>query len=114
MAKVYPKKNADPLQVNEEIERMGLTRGQRLPDGSRVVYYNPRKQLAALYPELVPLFQDERRFWKQVRKRTRNGEDVPESELKAYADDFKRQFNEILDTYENNNPKALPPHSAGV
>ena len=107
MAKVTLKNGADPLEVTEELKRIGITKGQMLPNGQMVVYINQRTYMCRLYPKLIPLYQEDRRFWKNVRKRTRNGEDVPQSEIQAHADYFKKMYNQIINQHEKeeeNNP----------
>ena len=96
MAKVKLKDGADVLQVTEELNNMGITVGQKLPNGQLVAYINQRTFLARLYPDLIPVFQEDRRFWKSVRARTRAGEEVPKSEIEAHAKEYQRKFNEII------------------
>lgn len=100
MATIVLKQGADPLQVAEDLQKAGITKGQMLPDGRMVVYINRRKWLCSLYPELIPLYEEDRAFWKEVRRRTRQGEDVPQREIEAHAKYFNQQFNAIMDKYE--------------
>ena len=100
MAKVTLQPGADLLQVTKVLNDMGITVGQKLPDGKFVAYINRRKWLGMLYPDLIPLFQEDRRFWKTVRQRTKAGEVVSQSELEAHAKDYNQQFNEIIERYE--------------
>ena len=81
MATIKLKPGADPLQVSAELRKIGITMGQRLPDGRVVAFINRTKWLCMQYPELIPLYDEDRAFWKDVRKRTRNGEDVPREEI---------------------------------
>ena len=74
MATMKLNKEADPLQVAEALRSAGITVGQRLEDGRVVVFINRRKWLCMQYPELIPIYEDDRMFWKSVRKRTRNGD----------------------------------------
>ena len=42
MAKVYLKKDADPLQVAATLRKVGITLHRRTTDGGRVIYVNRR------------------------------------------------------------------------
>ena len=100
MARITLKEGADPLKIGEELAQAGITMGRRLPDGRYVAYVNKRIWLCQQYPELIPVYQEDRAFWRNVRKRCRNGEDVPREELQAHAKKFKEQLNEIIDQHE--------------
>ena len=93
-------KEADPLQVAEALRSAGITVGQRLEDGRVVVFINRRKWLCMQYPELIPIYEDDRMFWKSVRKRTRNGEEVSKEEIEAHAKEFNERFNKVMEKYE--------------
>lgn len=96
MAKVKLQAGVDPTEVAEMLKAVGITKGQILPDGRMVVYINQRQWLCQQYPELVPIYREDRRFWKEVRKRTRNGETVAQEEIQAHAERFKEQINKII------------------
>ena len=96
MATITLKPGTDLLLVKAELEKAGITVGQQLPDGRIVAFINSRKWLCMQYPALIPLFQEDRVFWKTVRKRSRNGEDVPKSEIEAHAKWFNEQFDKII------------------
>ena len=93
------KEGADPLQVAEELRSCGVTVGRRTDDGF-VCWIDRKKWLCRLYPELVPLYQEDRRFWKEIRKRRRNGESVSDAEIEAHAKEFNKQFDAIMSKYE--------------
>ena len=96
MATITLKPGTDLELVKAELEKAGITVGQRLPDGRIVAFINSRKWLCMQFPELIPLYREDRAFWKAVRKRTRNGEDVPKSELEAHTKHFNEQFDKII------------------
>ena len=100
MGKMKLKPGADPLEVAEDLRKVGVTKGQKLPDGQYVIYITERKWMLMLYPALKDLYNEDRAFWKTVRKRTRNGEDVPQEEIKAHAEYFKQEEQRIIDSYE--------------
>ena len=90
----------DPAKVAEALKTIGITKGQLLPDGRMVVYINQRQWMCSQYPELVPVYQADRRFWKDVRKRTRAGETVSQEEIEAHAEAIREQVKNIIGTYE--------------
>lgn len=96
MAKVRLKAGADPEKVAEALKAIGITKGQILPDGRMVVYINQRQWLCNQYPELVPVYQADRRFWRAVRKRTQAGETVSEEEINEHAKAFREQVKKII------------------
>ena len=100
MATITLKEGVDPLQVAEELKQAGVTMGQRLPNGRYVVFINKRKWLIMCYPALEDLYHEDREFWRNVRRRTRNGEDVPREEIEAHAAYFKQEEQRIIDSYE--------------
>ena len=101
MARIILKPGADPLQVAEDLRKVGITMKQRLPDGSYVAFISSRKWLCMQYPDLIPLYEEDRDFWKSVRARARNGEDVPQEEIYAHGLWFNEQFDKIMSKYEN-------------
>ena len=98
MATITLKPDADPLQIASDLQQCGITLGQKLPDGRYVAYVNKRIWLCQQYPELIPVYQEDRAFWRNVRKRYRNGEDVPKEELQAHAKHFKDQLERIVNS----------------
>ena len=100
MATIVLKQGADPLQVAEDLRKAGITKGQMLQDGKMVAYINRRKWLCGLYPELIPLYEEDRAFWKSVRKRNRQGEEVDSAEIYAHSKYFNQRFDEIMKKYE--------------
>ena len=103
MAKMELNIGADLNAVTEALWKKGIIVGRKLPDGRYVVYSNRYSMLCALYPELKPLVQQDRAFWKDVRRRTRNGENVSQQEIQTHAQQFKRQMNEIIQKHEKEN-----------
>ena len=100
MAIMYLNPDADLHQVQKDLQRQGYVVGQRLADGVYVVYAHRRKWMALLYPDLATLYEQDREFWKRVRRRKRNGEDISPDEIQAHAEQFKQQEKEIIDRYE--------------
>ena len=87
-------------QIEAELEQLGVTKGQRLPDNRLVIYINRRKWMCMLYPDLAPLYAEDRAFWRSVHKRTRAGETVPQAEIEAHAKYFNEQEKIIIESYE--------------
>ena len=100
MAIIQLKKNADMEEVQKALQELGITKGQRLDGGRMVVYINRRRWLCMQYPALEPLYAADRAFWKEVRRRTRNGEAVPQEEIEAHTAQFNKRFNQIIASYE--------------
>ena len=101
MARIILKEGANRDEVAAKLREVGITMKQRLADGSYVAFINRDKWLLMQYPDLAPLFAEDRAFWKAVRKRTRNGETVPQTEIEAHAKEYNRQFELIISKYEN-------------
>ena len=108
MAKLTVKPGADALAVAEELRKVGITMGRRLPDGQYVVFISPRKWMLMQYPALADLYREDRAFWKAVRKRTRNGEEVPRDEIEAHTTYFKQEEKRIIDSYEHETDHRPP------
>ena len=100
MATITLKPGTDPLAVAEELRNVGITMGQKLPNGQYVIFISNRKWMIMQFPALTNLYQEDRAFWRNVRKRTRNGEDVPREEIAAHAAYFKQEEQRIIDSYE--------------
>jgi len=108
MAIITLKPNTDPAAVAEELRQVGITMGQKLEDGRYVAFIHQRKWMLMQYPALADLYREDRAFWKAVRKRTRNGEDVPREEIAAHADYFKQEEQRIIDSYEHETDHRTP------
>lgn len=103
MARIRLKEGADPLRVAEELKKVGITMHRRLADGSYVAFMHHRHWMVMNYPALADLYEEDRHFWKDVRRRTRAGEEVSQSEIKAHAEYFKRREQQIIASYETDN-----------
>ena len=100
MAKIELKKDADPMQVAEDLRKEGIVMHRRLADGAYVAFVPHRRWMLMHYPALEPLYREDRVFWRDVRKRTRAGEDVPQETIKAHAEYFKKREQQIIESYE--------------
>ena len=100
MAVILLKPNADPLQVADDLRKSGIVLHRRLSDNRYVAFVPGRKWLCSQYPELIPLYEEDRVFWKSVRKRNRQGEEVDSSEIYAHGKYFNQRFDEIMKKYE--------------
>ena len=101
MAKIELKPGADPLQVAEDLRKIGIVLHRRLADGAYVAFVPHRRLMLMHYPALEPLYREDREFWREVRRRTRVGEDVPRAEIKAHAEWFKKKEQQIIESYES-------------
>ena len=96
MATVRLKAGADPAQVARSLAEKGITLGRKLAEGRYVIYVNNRTYMCTRYPALIPLYQEDRRFWKSVRKRYAAGEEVARSEIEAHYKQFKEKYDQII------------------
>ena len=103
MSVIYLKPGVDPLQVKTDLQAAGITMGQKLPDGGYVAFIPRWKWLILQFPELETLIKQDRAFWRQIRKRLRNGEKAEElrDEIRQHAQYYQQQFNEIISKYES-------------
>ena len=114
MAVIRLKAGVDPAQVAGELREAGITLGQRLADGRYVAYIDRKRWLCMQYPELAALYAEDREFWRDVRRRTRRGEDVDHAEIYAHAKYFNQEFDAIVKRYESKHEEALPADTRGV
>ena len=114
MAIIILSKEADPLKVAEELRKIGITMRQKVSEGRYVVWLNKRQWFVSRYPDLAAVYAADRDFWRSVRKRKRNGETVTEDELRTHANWLKNEEKRIIDSYENDDRKTLPPDPQGV
>ena len=107
MATIVLKPDADPLQVADDLRKSGIVLHRRLSDNSYVAFVPGRKWLCMQYPELIPLYKEDQAFWKSVRKRNRQGEEVDPEEIYAHGKYFNQRFDEIMKKYERKQPDPL-------
>ena len=103
MAKIELKPGADPLQVAEDLRKSGIVLHRRLTDGAYVAFVPHRRWMVMHYPALEPLYREDREFWRDVKRRTRGGEEVPQAEIEAHAEWFKKREQQIIESYEAEN-----------
>ena len=103
MAQIYVKEGTDMSAVAAALWSEGIQLGRRLSDGSYVAYIHRRRWMCIQYPDLAPLYEEDRAFWKSVRKRTRQGEHVPMEEIETHAKQFNEQEKAIIAKYERSN-----------
>ena len=100
MAKIELQPGADPLQVAEDLRKSGIVLHRRLTDGAYVAFVPHRRWMVMHYPALEPLYREDREFWRDVKRRTRDGEEVPQAEIEAHAEWFKKREQQIIESYE--------------
>ena len=100
MAKITLKEGADPLKVAEALRKIGIVLHRSIGENRYVAFIPRKKWLCMMYPELIPLYEQDRAFWRDVRKRTRNGEEVDPAEIYAHGQHFNEQFDLIMKKYE--------------
>ena len=96
MAQIKLKEGADPIGVAKALAEQGITMGQRLANGSYVVFINRKRWLCMQFPELVAVYKIDRVFWKTVKKRNKTDDPVSKAEIEAHMAWLKSEEERIM------------------
>ena len=94
MAEIIFRDGADVESAIEEMRKKGLT-VRRRKDGKVFAFYSRKQYLLLQHPELEWVFNEDREFWKAVRRRSRNGEDTPKEAIEAHVKWFKEMLRDV-------------------
>lgn len=92
MALITLKHGADVEEVKRQLKADGITVYKQNAKGQLIVFVNRKQYLARFYPEALPVYEADRKYWREVRKRTKNGEHVSKEELKAHAEWYRNEM----------------------